>query len=266
MTFEERCDIITVMKKKSTLTILYMVLSVLVCMVLTGCSMVPSLNLTQEQEELVSEYAAGVLVKYAMGHEMGLTPVTEEELNEEPIIPVDNTVAEQDDFVIEESSETPVVADVVSTDESAPSVIVSEVPIGQVFGIDGFDIAYSGYEIQKIYPSQESSDLVFSMQASNGKSLLVVHFNLTNGNESEATFDAASTNIKARVSVDGGERIPAQTTILLNDLLTYSESIASYGMVDSVMVFEVPEEYEAGINSLNLILVGPSGENEYKLI
>ena len=65
--------------------------------------------------------------------------------------------------------------------------------------------------------------------------------------------------------MNGGERIPAQTTILMNDLLTYKEEIAGYGMVDTVIVFEVPESIKDSIESVNLILVGSDGENTYTI-
>lgn len=275
MTFAEGYDIISVMKKNYLSKISYMIIAMMTCVLLAGCSLVPSLNLTQEQEDLIAEYAAGQLVKYEKGHAMGMVPVTAEELTEEPEVSSNDMNAGTEIPVQTEDSEdhtqveepgTPVVDDFNYTSESLGGVVPSNVPIGQVFGVEGFDITYSNFELQKIYPPQEDDNLIFSMQASNGKLLLVVHFNLTNGNDSACGFDAASSDIKARISVNGGERIPAQTTILLNDLLTYRDEIAPFAMVDSVMVFEVPESYESGINSLNLILVGPSGENEYILI
>jgi len=274
VTFSEGYDIISFMKKNYLLKISYMIIAMITSVLLAGCSLVPSLNLTQEQEDLIAEYAAGQLVKYEKGHAMGMVPVTEEELSETEVSSNDmNAVTEipvqaedSEDHTQVEEPGTPVVDDFNATSESVGGVVLSNVPIGQAFGVEGFDITYSNFELQKIYPPQEDDNLIFSMQASNGKLLLVVHFNLTNGNDSACGFDAASSDIKARISVNGGERILAQTTILLNDLLTYRDEIAPFAMVDSVMVFEVPESYENGINSLNLILVGPSGENEYSLL
>lgn len=246
-----------------------MMLIAIFAMGLSGCSLTPSLSLTQEQSDLVAEYAAGLVVKYQKGHEMGFSPVTEDEpVTDTNQIPVDSEMIESEGVIPEDSVETtdssediPVVS-VVSENSS----VSPEVPMGQIFGVTGFDVSYSNYEFQKIYPPQESADLVFSMQASPGMELLIIHFNVTNGNETVSAFNSVDTGVKARVVINGGERIPAQTTILMNDLLMFSDEVAPYGMVDAVLVFEVPEDTQQTITSLDLILVDNDGDNSYKLM
>lgn len=245
---------------------LFIVVSMIVCLCFSGCSMFPSVSLTEEQNELVAEYAAGVLMKYDANHKMGLMPVSEiaeDDIEEEPseivVEPVQEEVEEQNVTVIE-SAEPDV-------DLSGESVVVeSTKSISDVFGTTGFDILYNKMDVTKIYPEEESEDLVFSMQASPGNMLMVLHFNVTNLNDSVSMFQPGNSGVKSRVVVNAGDRVPAQFTILLNDLLSYSGEFAPYGMEDMVMVYEIPEDVAASISTLKLVLVGSDGDNIYNII
>lgn len=54
---------------------------------LEGCSVGDSVDLTEEQNELVSEYAAGLLLKYEKGHNIGLARVAEVDFKELDVVP-----------------------------------------------------------------------------------------------------------------------------------------------------------------------------------
>ena len=59
--------------------VLMMAVCILTCgLLLTGCELVPSVNLTEEQSELVVEYAAGLLMKYDANHVNGLMKITDD--------------------------------------------------------------------------------------------------------------------------------------------------------------------------------------------
>ena len=60
------------MNKKVVRIIAYIATVVMCSMTLTGCGMVPTLELTPEQSTLIAEYAAGKLLEYAKGHPGGL--------------------------------------------------------------------------------------------------------------------------------------------------------------------------------------------------
>ncbi|NLG03082.1 MAG: hypothetical protein GX567_04535 [Clostridia bacterium] len=45
---------------------------------LSGCSIVPTIELNDEQSALVSEYAANLILKYESGHANGLEAITDD--------------------------------------------------------------------------------------------------------------------------------------------------------------------------------------------
>ena len=231
-------------------------------MQLTGCGLMPELSLTDEQGRLVAEYAAGLLLKYDKGHSIGLekledTPLEETPVEEEsPAVEADTPAA---------AAETP---ETISQDEipSAEEVTSdSVVPMAEAMGIDGFDVSYQSYEVCDIYPEEQSDDMVFSMQAAPGKELMIVHFNLTNTSEEDQLCDMVESDVMFRLIINGSERINEQTTILLNDLKQYQDTIAGYGMADTVLVFEITDGAQDNFESLQLLIKNGDEENTYTL-
>ena len=256
------------MRNNSLRKITYVIISSLLISCLSGCSLIPELTLTEEQSELIAEYAAGLLVKYQIGHSMGLVPVSASDLIEE-----DTPEAATIDELIgiapaeEDSSEADaedLLAD--NPEDGTIEMVSSNIPISEVFGTPNFDISTGSYELTGVYPKEESDELIFSMQASPGMELMVVHFNITNPASESAECNLMSGDVKARAIVNNGERIAAQVTILDNDLLNYDETIDGGASVDAVLVFEVPGETEAELSSLNIILDGAAGENIYNIL
>lgn len=255
-----------IMKNKTIKKIAYILVVSLMMSMLTGCSFIPELQLTQEQSELIAEYSAGLLCKYQIGHTMGLTPLSARDFQVAAPVVVEEPVSEE---TIEESEPSQAEYEDVSVDNPADGeieMVSSNIPIGSVYGLDNVDISYTYYEFTEIYPKQESDDLVFSMQATPGNQLLVVHFDMTNLNAEPLDINMTTGTVKARVTINGGSRIPAQFTILDSDLQNFVGTLDGGSVADVVLVFDVPvNEYEE-ISSINIILKGEEGENLYRLL
>ena len=73
------------MRSKSKRILIYIMVSVILSLNLIGCG--ESVNLTEEQTELVSEYAAGLLLKYEKGHAIGLSRVADIKFEELDVTP-----------------------------------------------------------------------------------------------------------------------------------------------------------------------------------
>lgn len=262
----------SVMKKSILKRISYIACCVLIMCSFSGCSLIPELSLTQEQNELVAEYAAGLLVKYQIGHQMGLTPLSAYDFMPEPevVLPTDEeTDVAVDSAEIEESA-----ADAESAQEPAIEVqddnveetTSSGVPMSDVFGATGFSITPTGYEVAQVYPSNNTEELVFSMQAAPDKELMVIHFEVSNIGEAEAECNLMLGGVKARAIINKEGRTPAQATILDNDLLNMDVMVDAYSSVDGVLVFEVTEGTTTEMTSLDLVLSNAEGEKLYRLI
>ncbi len=220
---------------------------------LSGCGLTSEVSVPEEESGLIAEYAAGLLLKYDSKHEIKLEKIREEE--EE---------AKEEDGTDETPEET---ANATHKELAAATAapVDSAVPLGEAMGLAGFNVTYQSYEVCDIYPEEAPGDMFFSMQASPGKDLMIVHFNLTNTSESEQLCEMVNNNTLFRLVINGSERINAQTTILLNDLKQYQDTIAGYGMVDVVLVFEIAQDAQNSFQTLQLLVEDAGAENTYTL-
>ncbi len=226
---------------------------------LSGCSLTAEVSVPEEESTLIAEYAAGLLLKYDSRHENGLARIEEAEEAEEE----EDTAAPE-----EKKEETPEESANAIHDElaaAADATADSTVPLGEAMGLAGFDVTYQSYEVCDIYPEEAPEDIFFSMQASPGKDLMIVHFNVTNTLEYEQQCSMVNNSTLFRLIINGNERINQQTTILLNDLKQYQDKIAGYGMVDAVLVFEIAEGSQNNFQMLQLLVKNEGIENTYIL-
>lgn len=228
---------------------------------MSGCTLVPSVELTEDEQKVISEYAAGLLLKYDKNYSGALASLEEDDSgvgivqNEEAKMPTAlEELVEEDDTA--NASQPEFSEDITANDNSSVegSIEYSNLSVADAIGLGGFDIIYKSYETHEIYPEEESENLVFSMQAQNGMELLVVNFGITNESADRQKCDVLNTNASFRLIINESERVNANKTILLNDLGSYSEEIDGYGMADAVLVFELAEGTSNNISSLDLVV------------
>ncbi|MBR4720106.1 MAG: hypothetical protein IKP31_07700 [Lachnospiraceae bacterium] len=243
---------------------------------LDGCGLIASTGLNENDEELVAEYAAGVLMRYSADKKGGLgNPLPAPKPVEEPELPVEEPETEPDPAPdaprdIPDDNDTGQPQTETEDDKNASAIPVSEsvngAAICEAIGIYGFDMSYNGYETAEVYPASEGNDLTFSMQAAPGKELIVLHLDVINPGSEDAECDVLDCNVKFRILVNDSDRINEQMTILLNDLKSYKDTIGAGQKTDTVLVFEADTSVAESIGSLSLIVVGTSGESVFKLM
>jgi len=263
--------------------IIYAVIPVTLSVMLAGCDLVPTLDLSEEQSNLIAEYAAGKLLEYAKGHPGGLmiledvdrTDVNpgmkkEEEAASELLPPLDNAPIPDvplDEPYMEMSQDQETIADAPETDalvnapediSAAPSITLEE-----ALGTNGASLTYDHYEVAATYPPNDT-EIAFSMKAASGKELLILHFALSNPTDQDVEVHTDSDNFKVRLNLNGGERLRGDVTFLDNDLMNYSGILTAGSSVDSVLVFEIPEGEE--VSSMDLLIVVDGNEEKYSLM
>lgn len=224
--------------------------SVAAALLMSGCGTMP--ELTQNETELISEYAVGILLKYDKGHGKRLVDPTGYEVAEEetePDPPVEEPAVEEPE---QEPEETAEVVDV-SQDEEETQPAVSSVEA--YYGIPNVMISYTGCEITDSYPPQaEGETPFFAMDATQGMQLLVLKFNVQNLTGEDQVFNMLGYGARFRFSVNGEDSKGALATMLVNDMQTYDGMIPANSSVDMVTIVEVPQGTEAG--SIDMILRG----------
>lgn len=236
--------------------------------VLTGCgSLVPMPELTEEQTQLVTEYAAGLILKYDLTAVDGklLTP---EELAKDEMLEAQQRQRERDakaaaeDYLAKKANagkDKKKNSDSESSSDGSLSAPAEQTvgDIADFYGIDGFDITYSGYEISDSYPTS-GEDLLMAMDATSGKTLCVLKFNVTNSSGSDATFDMFYRSPNFYLSINGGDKVHQQYTILLDDMAASNDPVAAGETVERVLIFEVPEDV-GSVSSLSLQVKNSEG-------
>ena len=164
-----------------------------ICM--TGCgSIMP--DLTEEETEIISEYASGVLLKYDRVYRSRLMDMSEYEEEENKKAEREaaraaererQEAAEAEESASEEESTsngTKVID--ASQDEETPAPPAT---IEEYYGIENFTFQYSGYELVESYPSNTEEEIFFAMDATEGTQLLVLKFTVSNAGAAEQEID-----------------------------------------------------------------------------
>lgn len=226
-------------------------LSILMCGVFvtfTGCG-TKAYDLSETDRQNVANYAAHVLTKHNTGQSEGLTymefePQAEEDSSQQS----ENTDTKTADNSTDQSA-----GNANNNAQNTASQEPAAVSLEQALGLgNGVTAAYSHYDVTDSYVEAD----YFSMNASAGKTYVVIHIDLT-ATGGEASCDMLSKKLSYRLSINGEKAVGAQTSILLNDLSTYQGTVGTQP-TDCVLLFEVSADKAQNITSLDL-KIGASG-------
>lgn len=222
---------------------------ILAAALLSGCGAVMP-NLTQEETDLITEYAVNVLLKYDKHNKSRLVDTTAydtvaEEVTEE----IPEEIPEEEVQQENPANDTEVI-DVSQDVETAPPSTIEE-----YYGIDDITFQYLGYDLMQTYPeSADGENMFFSMDATEGSQLLVIRFMATNVSSTDKALNMIECGAKFRVSVNGGAAKSVLTTMLLDDLQSYNDVIPAGYSVELVSIVEVPQSESVG--TIEFILRG----------
>ena len=243
-----------------------MSLIMLCVLLLTGCGDVEMVQLTQEQEMQVTEYAAGLLLQDALNYETRLvdTEALLEQLAAEQeyqrqldakVEAMKNAQKNEKDEKEQMETETTQVVDA----STGQTVVAS---LEEILDLEQVSIDYQGYEIVDSYPKDQGS-LVFAMDATDGQRLFVLHFVLSNLSDTEQSINLAQSGCRYRCSINGESYQSALSTLLLNDMSLYKEVLEAGQTEDVVLVWEVPGDQE--VYQLNLMVKKDKEQIQLKL-
>ncbi|MBE5882680.1 MAG: hypothetical protein E7289_10325 [Lachnospiraceae bacterium] len=225
--------------------------------ILTGCeNQIP--DMTEQQNALITEYAAGLLLKYHSDYKGRLvdtsiapeekTPIVTEPIEEESVS--DNSMTGDEQGEVSES-------DAAVSNNSTGEADKPTLTMAQVLGADGFDVRYRSYEVCDTYPNVEVSpeDLFFSMKAGTGNKLLVLKIDITNVGAQEALFNTLEkTDLDCKVIINGGNKQSAYISMLENDFMAMNHMVAAGETMEAAVITEMPESEAQQITDVKLLL------------
>lgn len=208
------------MKKRCSLVL---ALCLFIC-ILAGCgAQIP--DMTEEERKAISEYAAGLLLKYDTSHPSRLVDL--EALEETEPTPEPTQAPEED----VQATPTPVPENV-ELPESQPDEGSEPIETPQpemweplestLLLPEGVTVQLLGYDAVDVYLENAESNQELKAEA--GKKILVFCFAMTNSSEAKQQIDMLQDNIRYKIYVQD-QLINGMLTMLENDLTTYIGSI-----------------------------------------
>lgn len=218
-------------------------------------------DLTEEESQRVGEYAAVTLLKYDANNRSRLVDP------ELVIAKLEKDAAKEagrQENAQTEEQPAQAAASEVETPSAQEDITTS---LEDFFGLtEGVTLTYRDYQIADSYPEDGSADDYFALDASAGKKLLVLNFELTNGTAQEENIDFLSTASRYIITVNDSTRGNALTTMLPNDMSTYAETLAPGETQGLVLLLEVNEDVANAVQNISLRLKNTSNEYTIQLL
>lgn len=238
---------------------------------LTGCE--KAVDLTDEETQLIAEYAAELLLKYDVNYvdRMDEGYRKAEEMSSEALenamngeitteVSTDNVVTEEK--TTEQSTETGV-EDVQSEEETT---IRTEKNIAAIAGIEGAKITFREYSVVDKYPTAgEQSDFLY-LEASEGYQLLVLHFDVENTTSDILPVSLIDKELEYRIVCNSSKAANPMLTILMDDLGTLETNVEPDTPQEAVLIFQISEEMQDDLETLDLYVIYNENENVIKIL
>lgn len=208
---------------------------------LTGCGENQIPELSEDEIRAVGEYVAVTMMRYDINHRSRLMELTDPVLEESG----GESAEPEEPSGMSPVDDTPVV-DATGTEQIPNAGYTLE----EVMGLpEGLEVTFREQEVCDSYPAEGD---YFSLNAAEGKKLLVLHFDLTNTGSGEQNVDMLASGAMLSVTVNENYTRRALTTMLLEDLSSYMGTVSAGETAQTVLVIEISEETAENITSLGL--------------
>lgn len=219
------------MKKK-----LSIVFAVIMMLSFSGCAKV--IALTENEENLIAQYASYTMIKHSRYN--------------------DSLLLSKEDLLKAEQREEEYKKNSTST-----TTIGDPVTLSDAIGIKGLEFTYQGHDVLDEY-----SESIVTLGDRAGKKYVFLNFTLSNTSGENKTIDMITAKAKFKATINGST-VAHLPTLLPSDLATFNKkTVISAGAKKNVfIVFEVSDDTAKEIKSLSLSMTkdGNAGAVAIKL-
>lgn len=204
--------------------------------VLGGCG-TSLYELTDDEEDLIVSAAAQAVAKHNIFQSDGITdvePETEPQMQE-------NTT-EQDTQQVQEETNTNT-----NTGGTQMNTQTKEISLSDLLG-KNLKVSYKGYSTASSY--QEGD--YFSVNATSGKTLIIMNINVKNTGKKNIKIDMLSKDVTFYGCFNGTDRIVEKKILSTKNLSTYQGKIKPGKSIKTVLAFEVSKKQADEISTQDL--------------
>ena len=208
--------------------------------VTTVCGQV--IDLTDEENHLIAEYAAELLLKYDRNYDTRYNP-DELEDTTETMTETDATTeatTEQDAPADGQTTQAQPVTDE-AVKEDIGATVDSDFDIAAFVGESRISVRYAYYMVVDSYPSYDQDGMYIEVQAPEGYKLLVLKFEVENKTNEDQAVDLYNKDVNYNIVVDNSRTTKQMLTILADDLYTYDKTIQASSREETVLLYTVSD-------------------------
>lgn len=232
--------------RKKTLSALLIAVSV---MLLTGCG--NTVELTDEQNSMVAQYAAELLLKYDVRYDYRLEDMNsitgELQVDKVSKPAVEDT---EDDSTEDETTQNEPEDSKDTEIEGSEDDKKQETELSGLFE-EGIEVRCNGYKIISRYP-EDISDIVAYVEPRDGMQLLVVNFSLTNTTQESMMLDYMKGEREYRIILNDAKVAAPIQTFMEEDLAMLMTTLEPGETKDVILIFQISESLVDDIQSLKV--------------
>ena len=206
---------------------------------LTGCD---SLDYTTEQEDVIANYAANILLRHDKNYKSDY--ISEEETTSKG---EDTEVTEEETTTVDNS----VNGDGINGDTNVGKVSSAEDVTSALHLPDGVTAQYVDYDVVDQYPDDSSTDIFVMKAVENSK--------LSNTTSQDISINIMSSVQKFKGIVNDAKKYNAQLTLLLDALNTYEGTLKAGTSQTLILVYQTQLDEKDDVKSLSVELTDISG-------
>lgn len=227
----------------------------------TGCTKVQ--DLTDEQTQLIAEYAAEALLKYDTAYTDHMKEAEQESDTQEAATETTDTQeeattqAQTTEQVTTETSSQPVT-------EAAETKDITD--IAQILDLSDVSIRYKEYTVTDQYPSKDAEGKFIYLDAPEGYKLLVLSFDVSNTSDAPTELSLLDAGLAYRLDCNGAHSAVPMLTILLEDLNTYQIALQPEQSEEAVLIFQIADDMAQKLDTMDLYIQYQNTENHIQIL
>lgn len=236
-----------------------------------GCE--KTIELTDEENQLIAEYAADLLLKYDKnltskydaGDKEFVSPHDYDiHTPDEPQVPTTEATTEElttETTTEELTTEGPTTEspahntgsmEDVSDDEIKVDFQYTDFDLAEYVDQENVSITYQYAQLTKTYPAYDNTGMYIEVEAPEGYKLLVLKFRIENLTNEAQFVNLYDKEITYKIIVDNRKSAKQMLTILINDLYTYKATLGGSMIDDAVLLFQVSDGVADSIEDMKL--------------
>ncbi len=237
---------------------LLMIIAVVTMIFCCGCgNAIP--DLSEEESAMVSEYAAGLLLKYDSEYETKF--LNEKELEEQEAIQkkIEEEAARRAEIAAAAEQKNQKENDEEASLDGQETETVEKVDPAAFLGLGDISLSCNSVMVCDSYP-QSGDDLYFAVSASaQDTKLVVLQFVLQNNGTQPTDVNIVQLAPKFKISINEGAYYNSMITLLNDDLNLYAGTLQPGDQVPLVLIAEMKTEQTEQISCADLYIKASEG-------